>query len=126
MPICPVCHLSTDQVIDQPNTSTLTPSISPPTDLNGLYSAMRQLIQGYDMLRGQAGQQGPAGKAGQNAKKPKTGRFQELTAQRITRKVKVFSKQDPTTFVEFKQINGMTFKDTVTGELWKWTRGSDQ
>jgi hypothetical protein len=88
---------------------------------------MRQLIQGYDMLRGQAGQtgkQGAPGKAGQNAKKPKTGRFQEITTQRITKKAKVFSKQDPTVFVEFKQINGMTFKDTVTGELWKWTRGN--
>ena len=114
MPVCPVCFQSTYEIISQPDTSTLTPSVAVPTDMSGVLPALAQLIHGYNMLRGAAFKRSPT------KKKP---RYEEQKAKRLTAKVKVFSKQDPTTFIEFKQINGMTFKDTVTGELWVWQRG---
>lgn len=114
MAICPTCHTSVDEVISQPTTSQIQ-SIAPPTDMSGVLSAVQQLIYNFNQITNN----------GPSNQKPKTGRFQEVTAKRITKKMKVYSKQDKETFVEYKQINGMTFKDTVTGEQWKWERGND-
>ncbi len=113
MPICPTCHASTDEVINQPNTSNLVSAVHAPTDMSGVLQALQQVIYNLNRITNNS----PGNK--------KIGRFQEVKAQRITAKVKVYSKQDKETFVEYKQINGMTFKDTVTGEQWNWSRGSD-
>ena len=131
MAICPTCQASFNEVVDQP-TPQNTPSIPQATDLQSVIYAVQQLTQGYNQLTGRTGQPGQQGRTGQpgqqgragQAPKSKIGRFQELTQQRVTAKVKVYSKQDPETFVEYKQINAMTFKDTVTGEQWNWARGS--
>lgn len=124
MPTCPVCQTSFDQKVDQPAPQT-TPSIPAAYDMPSLIAAVQLLTQGYNQITGRAG--GVSGfksksNSDANNKKPNPGRFIEQRQSRVTETHKVFSKQDPTTFVEFKQINSMTFKDSVTGELWTWTR----
>jgi hypothetical protein len=99
--------------------------------MSGVLPALQALIQNLNLLTGNGpapnnnGGGGGGGNVGQQKAPPKAkqGRFVELTGQRVTADVKVYSKQDPSTFVAYKQINGMTFKDSVTGELWSWGRG---
>lgn len=118
MPICPTCHTSVDEVISQPTTSPMQ-SIAPPIDMGGVLPALRQLIYNFNLLNGR---DGAPGKNSTQPKKPKVGRYVEQKQGRVTKDVKVFSKQDPETFVTFKQINSLQFKDTVTGETWTWQR----
>ena len=99
----------------QPITSKIA-SIAVPTEQSGLLQAVQQLIYNHNQSNGTSPKS--------SAPKAKVGRFQELVQNRITAKVKIYSKQDPETFVEFTQINGMTFQDSVTGETWSWVRGN--
>lgn len=127
MPICPTCQASFDQAVSQP-IQQQTPSVPPANDLQSLIYAVAQLTQGYNQLTGRtANNQGGGNKnTGNNQSKPpptqKLGRFIEKKAARVMTTVKVYSKQDPSTFVEVKQINAMTFVDSVTGEQWTWGR----
>jgi hypothetical protein len=127
MPACPTCGNSVDQVISQPPVQT-TPSIPQAYDLQSVIQAIQQLTQGYNQLTGRTGNnnsqqsknntQQPKNNTSQ--KKPKLGRFVEQ--RRVTSNVKIYSAQDPATFVTVKQINALTFRDTVTGETWTWGR----
>jgi hypothetical protein len=123
MPECPVCHVSTDQVIDQPP-KVLLPSIPEATDLNSALAAINAMRQMLLLLAGQIGRggaQGPPGAAGKSAQKEKVGRWNEVS--RSTSKVKVFNPDDKTQFVEVERINKLTMKDSVTNEQWIWNRG---
>ena len=123
MAICPTCHTSVDELITQPNTHTLLQSITPPTDMSSVLSALQQLINNFNLITGNGpGQSGQPGKNGEPGTKSQLGRFTEQRNSRVTKKVKVYSKQDPATFVEVEQINAMTFRDSVTGEVWTWGR----
>jgi hypothetical protein len=126
MPICPTCHTSVDELITQPSTNLLQ-SITPPTDMSGVLPAVQQLVYNFNMITGngpsRSGGGGQGQGQGQNGKKGKKPRFEEQLPKRITKQVRVYSKQDKEVFVEYKQINGMTFQDTVTKELWVWNRG---
>lgn len=120
MPICPTCQSSISEPIDQP-TPQQTPSIPPAYDLPSLLSAVKQLTLGYELLSGRL-LGNKQTKNNTSPKKPKLGRYVEQKQGRVTQDVKVFSKQDPETFVTFKQINALQFKDSVTGETWTWQR----
>jgi hypothetical protein len=122
MPICPTCQASFDQAVSQP-IQPQTPSITPAYDLQSLLQAVQQLTQGYNQLTGRTNnnQSQPKNNMPQPPK-PKIGRFIEQKPARVVSTVKVYSKQDPSVFVEVKQINAMTFQDSVTGELWTWGR----
>ena len=121
MTTCPVCQTSFNEPITQPVPTSL-PSIPLAYDVPSLLEAVKQLTQGYNQLSGKT--LGNKHKNNQAPKKSKVqlGRFIELKQGRSTVNLKVYSKDDPTTFVEFNQINAMTFQDTVTGETWTWQR----
>jgi hypothetical protein len=123
MPICPTCQASFDQAVSQP-AQQQTPSIPPANDLQSLIYAVQMLTQGYNQLTGRNGnnQNQTKNNTPRPPNKPKLGRFVEFKQGRVTSTVKVYSKQDPSTFVEVKQINAMTFQDSVTGEIWTWGR----
>ncbi len=128
MATCPTCSSAIPVAIDQPTAPTI-PSIPAASDLPSALAAIQALTMTHDIMHGSNSKSPQQQKQGQNKNKtpndkPKIGRFQELTAKRVTAKVKIYSKQDKATFVEYKQINGMTFKDTITGEMWNWSRGN--
>ena len=101
--------------------------------MDSLIVAVQALTHGYNLLtnritatnkalaNAQANRQPPIASKNQ-ANKANQGRFVEQPLLRVTVLQKVYSKQDPTVWVEFLQINTMTFKDSVTGELWTWNR----
>ncbi len=129
MATCPTCSSVVPVAIDQPTAPTI-PSIPQASDLPSALAAIQALSITHNIMHGSNSKSPQHQNQGQDKnqtpnKKPKVGRFQELTAQRVTAKVKVYSKQDKDTFVEYKQINGMTFKDTITGETWNWSRGGE-
>ena len=133
MATCPTCSSSVPVAIDQPAAPTI-PSIPTAHDLPSALAAIQALSMTHNIVypgggggsKGQGSKQQPQSK--NNTKppqKPKVGRFEEQKSKRVTANVKVYSKQDKETFVEYKQINGMTFKDTITGETWNWSRGGE-
>ena len=122
--VAPVCHVSVDEVINQP-TGTKLPSIPIATDLISALAAinaMRQVLmmltgalQGPPGLRGAQGQGGAAGAA---AKKTKVGRWNE--ANRTTATERVYNPNDNSQYVDVQRINSLTMTDSVTGETWVW------
>ena len=131
MATCPTCSSTVPVSIDQPTAAPI-PSIPIASDLPSALAAIQALSMTHNIVYGYGGGGGGSKQQPQQSKnntkppqKPKVGRFEEQKSKRITTKVKVYSKQDKETFVEYKQINGMTFKDTITGETWNWSRGSE-
>jgi len=120
MAICPTCHTSVDEPVTQPDTRTLLQSITPPTSMSDVLAALQQLIINFNLITGNG--PGNSNQPGKPGKPPKLGRFVENRQGRITKQVKIYSKQDPDTFVVVDQINALTFKDSVTGEQWTWGR----
>jgi hypothetical protein len=121
----PACNISVNETINQPPGVRL-PNIPPATDLNSALSAIQALSQMVGLLSGQVvdqrgppGQQGAAGQPGKNNQN-KVGRWQEVN--RAVQEVTMDSTDGSVTFT-FKQINQLTLKDTITGELWVWQRG---
>lgn len=120
----PVCHVSEDQVIEQPPVKQL-PALpqADPNDPNSMAAAINALRLYVMQLAGQSGGQGPRGATGQPGKpapKPQTGRFSEVA--RATREVKIpiDDTSDPPS-VTVSRINSLTMRDNVTGEVWTWT-----
>lgn len=128
MATCPTCSSSVPVAIDQP-AGPVIPSIPNAYDLQSALAAIQALSITHNIMHGGGGVKQPQQQQSKNntkpPQKPKVGRFQEIKAQRVTANVKVYSKQDKETFVAYKQINGMTFKDTITGEMWNWSRGGE-
>lgn len=113
----PVCHVSVDQVINQP-ASTPMPSIPPATDLSSALQAIAALTQLVNQLSGRF----PSNSGNNKNSKQKVGRFQELKPLRTVEKKRIFNPQDKEQFVDVERINRLVFQDTVTGEQWTWTR----
>lgn len=121
MPACPTCGSSVDEPVG-PGTAVTMPSVPPAFDLASAIASLNMLIVGYNNMRGPAGAPGKNGKS----KTAKGGKYVELKQKRVTNTVKVASKQDPDTYVEFKRIDALTFHDTKTNEIWTWQRGHDK
>lgn len=121
----PVCHVSVDQVIDQPPVQQLPaiPQVNDPNDMSGIIAAINGLTAFVNMLAGrmnQPGPVGPPGAAGRPGAPPKTatGRFTEVN--RSTKEVVIKSSTDPDVSVTVLRIQNLTMRDNVTGETWTW------
>jgi hypothetical protein len=125
----PICLIQPVISTEQPPPVNF-PAIPPAVDLQSALNAINALRHSMYILTGQLnhafqGTQGPPGKAGQAGKAaPKGGKYVEQQAKRVTNTVKLASKEDPSTFITFKRIDGLTFVDNKTGELWSWQRGN--
>ena len=135
----PSCFVSVNETINQPPGVKL-PSIPQATNLASALSAINAMTQLLNLLTGQtvqqssrgqpgrAGSQGKQGKPGDPAKpnkntdqQNKTGRWQEVPGSRVTQEIKMTSDDGSVTFT-FNQINKVVLEDSVTGELWSWSR----
>jgi hypothetical protein len=124
MPVCPVCHNSVDEVINQPQPITM-PSIAPAFDLASAIAAINQLIMGYNNMRGPQGAAGNNGAGGKAGKSPPTtpgGKYIENRQRRVVNKIVIHSKEDPDTTITFNRIDKLNFVDSKTKEPWDWSR----
>ena len=124
----PVCHISVDQVIQQPG-QRLIPSIGKATDLKSALQVINQMSLIINMLTGQQAQSSGGVSTGGGTKsstKPKQpqqdGRWNEVRSSRVIEKVRIEQKDNPENWVEFERINRLEFIDSVTGEKWQWRR----
>lgn len=117
----PVCHIPPANTTAKPQPVDI-PGVGPPAQptLQSLQQTVNNLRQIIMFI---TGQQGPAGQNGSNAKS-KPARWVEDKPSRVTNTVRVFQNNDTTSknFVDIETIDGVTMKDGVTGESWKWTR----
>lgn len=114
----PISYTNLNENIQQPAPPAM-PSVPLANDLPSALEAIRALTHGYNIQYGMRS----GGNSNNTApSKPKIGKYSEQKPLRVTKTIKVYSKQDPETFIEVKQINAMTFRDSITGELWTWTR----
>jgi hypothetical protein len=122
----PVCFVSTNQQIGQPPGVQL-PALPVATDLPSALSAIQAMTNMLNLLTGQTGQSGAqgnvgaAGAAGAGGKNQKGGRFQEVAGSRVTQDIQLTSDDGSVTFT-IKQINAITWQDTITGEQITWNR----
>ncbi len=122
----PVCNISVNEVINQPPGVKL-PSIPQANDLASALQAIQAMTDMLNLLTGQTrnlrappGRRGAPGQPGKNNNN-KVGRFNEEAGSRVTEEVKMESTDGSVTFT-FKQINKLTFRDSITGELIIWQR----
>jgi len=121
----PVCHASTDQVIEQPPPVQF-PSVPRAVDLQSALAAINALTRIVMMLAGQQpapwmqGPQGVRGAAGKNAPPGKKPRWAEVN--RVMKKVKIENPSDSAQFVEIERIERLVMRDSVTGQTWDWKR----
>jgi hypothetical protein len=117
------------------------PSIPTPTDLQSALQAIKALTQIVYALTGQSGNQGGYGSqggkfivlpqqsngggggsgGGQNQSGGK-GNFQEVKSERVSQTIKVYNPQDNSQYVTVNQITGLTFRDSITGQLISWSQ----
>lgn len=118
-----VCHIPPDTTVDQPDPLNL-PGIPPPdATVEGLLATVNAMRQTILIITGQQGVQGPRGQAGPRGKDTSAkGQWTENKANRVTAKVKVYSKTDPTQFVEVEQVNQIEMVNKDTKQTWKWQR----
>lgn len=124
----PFCKRSTDQVIAQPPIKRL-PAIPPPNDLQSAINAINMLINYVYQLSGQIGPTGPQGdrgSPGQPGRPPNQNVGRWIETNRATEKVKIYNPDDHDQWVEVLRTNSLTMRDSVTGELWQYSRGGDQ
>lgn len=118
-----VCHIPGDVVTDQPGPQNL-PGIPPPdATIAGLLATVDALRRNMLIITGQQGVQGPRGQAGPRS--PNTGakgQWIEDKGKRVMTKVKIYSKTDPTQFVEIEQVNSITMTNKDTKQTWTWRR----
>lgn len=119
----PVCHVPPDSSAAQPGPQNL-PGIPPPTaSIASLLATVTALRHTMLIITGRQGVQGPRGQSGPRGQDVTAkGQWQEDKAARIVETVKIFSKSDPTNFVEVEQVNGITMKNKDTGQTWNWRR----
>lgn len=137
----PVCHISVNETIVQPGARHL-PTIPPVNagDLQSLVNAINAIRQMLNILTGQLAAQRPSvtvmqqpgSSPGSQGARPSNsqpghgnqqeGRWVEANRATVTRRIT--NPEDPEQYVDVKQINRLTMKDTVTGELWVWNGGS--
>jgi hypothetical protein len=120
----PISYTNLNENIQQP-TSPGMPAIPLASDLPSALEAIRALTQGYNTQYNM----NPAGNRNNSTpKKPKLGKYVEDKPKRITKKERIYHKDDKTgkvdkeQYVDVETINSLTFKDTITGELWTWSR----
>ncbi len=112
----PVCHVSKDQVISQPDPKQM-PSIPHATDLASALlaiAALKKIVEHIVL---------PPKNNGHGTVLPppaKIGRWTQFN--RVTERVKVTNPDDPSQFVEIDRIKTLTMVDNVTGEKWVWNR----
>lgn len=115
----PVCHIPPANTPADPQAKNI-PGIPEPAQANvqSLQHTVNQLRQ---IIIFMSGQQGPAGS---NGAAPKPARWTEDKPARTTQKTRVFQNNDPTSqnWVDVETITGVSMKDGVTGESWKWTK----
>lgn len=136
----PVCHISVDETVTQPTARNLA-YVPPAHDLQSALKAIEALRQNLMILTGQVAAQRPSvtfmqqpgsspgsqaaggsrpsnSQPSQGGKNPNVGRWVEDSRAVVVRRIT--NPNDPEQFVDVKQINRLTMKDTVTGELWVW------
>jgi hypothetical protein len=118
-----VCHIPPETTSDQPGPTNL-PGIPPPNaSIPGLLATVNAMRQTILIITGQQGVGGPRGQAGPRGKDANAkGQWTENKANRVTAKVKVYSKTDPTQFVEVEQVNQIEMVNKDTKQTWKWRR----
>lgn len=135
----PVCPISRDQVIGQPNTS-LIPTIPLANDLASALTAINALRQAFMAMHQQItinntfvypGKQGGSGSGPSQPRKPpppqppkpkKPNQSLWTEKTRKTSQVRVEQDGNPNNFVIIDQIDQLTMTDPA-GETWTWTRG---
>lgn len=131
MATAPVCAVQPQVDIGTAQQPRLPSIPTPDGSVDGMMAALMALKDGYEMLAGMRNNAPPnnskssqsSSSPGANGKKPtKQGRFTEVN--RVTKKVRITNPDDEEQFVDVLRIDNLTFKDTVTGELWTWTRGN--
>lgn len=124
----PVCEGSHPENIGAGTGITL-PSIPTAVDLPSALAAINALAMGFRLLTNQTKtaprsmQPGHGVTNSVKSKNPgtnKQGRWNE--SARTTQVVRVTNPEDATQFVDVKQINSLTMKDSQTGEQWQWKR----
>lgn len=119
----PVCHVSTDEKINQPPAKQL-PAIPQATDLNSALAAinaMRQILQAMLGRSGSSGGLPRPGSAGPTQglatrNQQQAGRWREVNRATKEIKIPIDDSSDPPT-VTIKRTNSITMQDTVTGEI---------
>ena len=133
MPSAPVCHISSDQVIQQPKQQQL-PSIGKATDLKSALQVINQMTIIINMLTGQQqinaggiprpndGRPAPQQQTQIKPTKKQPGQERWIEANRSTQIVRVFNPKDKEQWVDIESINSLDMIDGVTGETWHWQR----
>jgi hypothetical protein len=109
----PVCHVSPDQVINQPPVKQL-PAIPQATDLNSALAAINAMRLTLQMMLDQAARK---------TQKDKVGRY--VVREKAEKKVRVYNKDDHEQYVDVMRTNKLVMQDTVTGEYWTYIRGPE-
>lgn len=125
MTVGPVCHVSPETKIGQPQPLAMPSVAVAQPNIASLTATVNQLRQMILIFTGQQGTQGRPGAPGTNGKDANAKGTWSETA-RTTSKVKIFQNNDESTgvFVEVEQINSLTMGNKDTGQTWKWQRGS--
>ena len=124
----PVCTVPTQAPTDQPK-ATIMPAIpNPSPSIAGLMAtvvalkrAVETMNQSNNAGNGTGGINGFTLNPGDPSKKTqKQPTWVEINRTKET--VRVFNPNDSSQYVDVERINKIVWRDTVTGELFTWTR----